>query len=324
MHNNNAAQWLIDRNIEQGYGEAIAVRFRRTTRSYADVMRATWRVQNTLRDLGVREGERVVVLANDGPDLVAWFLGCLRAGVIAVPVSPLLSGEQVGDVAREAGATLLVVSAPFRFFIDAAARRTPSLFQAVVIDDAGRLATSTIGGPTVVSWSDYGDDSPAPVSAVTSDGAAFHFYPSSGSKTPEAPTRVVATHARIHSQATKYVHILDHLSATDRVYGLPKLHMPVGIECSLIVPFCFGAAVVLEPGRSASARGLCEAVASEAATVFFLDSATARNIVEGDVERATLSSLHTVVLVDDGDDGIAQRFSDRFGPRVVQAPSDPT
>ena len=234
MHNNNAAQWLIDRNIEQGYGEAIAVRFRRTTRSYADVMRATWRVQNTLRDLGVREGERVVVLANDGPDMVAWFLGCLRAGVIAVPVSPLLSGEQVGDVAREAGATLLVVSAPFRFFIDAAARRTPSLFQAVVIDDAGRLATSTIGGPTVVSWSDYGDDSPAPVSAVTSDGAAFHFYQSSGSKMPEALTRVVATHSQIHSQATKYVNILDHLSSTDRVYGLPKLHMPVGIECSLI------------------------------------------------------------------------------------------
>ena len=323
MHNINAAQWLIDRNIEQGNGEATAVRFRRTTLSYADVMRATWRVQNTLRDLGVREGERVMILANDGPDMLAWFLGCLRAGVIAVPVSPLLSGEQVGDVAREAGAVLLVVSAPFRVFIDAAARRTPSLFQAVVIDDAGRLATSTIGGPTVVSWSDYGDDSPALVSAMTSDKAAFHFYPSSGSKSPEALTRVVATHSQVHSQAIKYVDILDHLSSTDRVYGLPKLHMSGGIECSLVVPFCFGTTVVLESGRSTSVRGLCEAVGSEAATVFFLDSATARTIVEGDVERDTLASLHTVVLVDDGDDRIGQRFTDRFGPRVVQAPSEP-
>jgi acyl-coenzyme A synthetase/AMP-(fatty) acid ligase len=319
MENSNAALWLIDQNIARGNANAAAIRFRRTTYSYDDVMRSTWRVQNTLRELGVRQGERVIIFATDGPDMIAWVLGCLRSGVTAVPVSSTQSDEEVGDIARDAAATLLVVSASFRFHIDAVVRRTPSLFQAIVIDNAGRLATSTIGGPTVVSWADFVDDSPTRVVHVRPDSSALFFYRYG----PESTRQHSAiSHGQICSFAETYANIFEPISSVDRVFGLPMMHTAAGIHCSLVIPFGLGATVVVESGRSASVRGLCEVVASESVTTFFLDRATARKIVDSATEPSTLASLRTAVFIGEagdefGDGRLRERFNDRFGTRVV-------
>ena len=74
----NAGAWLIDRNIAGGRSERIAIRSNGKSYSYGDVMRSTWRAQQTLAHLDIQAGERVVLLTNDGPDMVAWLLGCLR------------------------------------------------------------------------------------------------------------------------------------------------------------------------------------------------------------------------------------------------------
>src|SRR6187431_914611 len=94
----NAASWLLDRNIESGLADSIAVRCRGRDVPYGAVQRLTWRVQRALADLGVGRDERVVIVMNDSPEMIAWILGCMRSGVIAVPISTMLTGADIASI----------------------------------------------------------------------------------------------------------------------------------------------------------------------------------------------------------------------------------
>jgi acyl-coenzyme A synthetase/AMP-(fatty) acid ligase len=83
----NATSWLIDRHIAEGRGDRVAVECGDERLTYADLQRQVFRAQHALQALGVRRTERVVLVLDDGPVWLAWFLGCLRSGVVPVPVS---------------------------------------------------------------------------------------------------------------------------------------------------------------------------------------------------------------------------------------------
>ena len=54
--------------------------------SYTELAAATRRVAATLQRRGIQHGDRVVLWGPSGPDWVAVFFGCLRAGAILVPL----------------------------------------------------------------------------------------------------------------------------------------------------------------------------------------------------------------------------------------------
>ena len=83
----NAATWLLDRNVDAGAGDRVAVLSDGRSVTYGEVLRETWRVQRALAQLGIGREERVVVMMNDSPEMIAWLLGSMRSGVIPVPVS---------------------------------------------------------------------------------------------------------------------------------------------------------------------------------------------------------------------------------------------
>ncbi|HEY8620578.1 MAG TPA: acetate--CoA ligase, partial [Dermatophilaceae bacterium] len=60
----NAAQWLVDRHVEAGLGERIAVRGSRTL-TYAELAGLSGDVASSLRRLGVRRDDRVVFVMCD-------------------------------------------------------------------------------------------------------------------------------------------------------------------------------------------------------------------------------------------------------------------
>jgi len=79
--------------------------------TYADLQAGVWRAQNALADLGVRRTERVALVMDDEPSLVAWFLGALRSGVVPVPLSTMLRAGDLVPVIDDAVADVVVVSA---------------------------------------------------------------------------------------------------------------------------------------------------------------------------------------------------------------------
>ena len=85
----------------------------------------TFRAQHALAALGIAAGDRVVLVVNDEPAFPAWFLGAMRAGVVPVAVSTMLTSDDLAAIVADAGARAVVVSNPLPTTWDASRRRRP-------------------------------------------------------------------------------------------------------------------------------------------------------------------------------------------------------
>src|SRR3954451_24050512 len=174
MSSYNAASWLLDRNIIDGRRDDVAVRYCGRDVNYGQMQSLTWRVQNALTALGIARDERVVLVTNDSPEMIAWLLGSMRSGVVPVPVSTMLRPTDVATIAADAGAAALVLSTDHLAHAGSCADAGDSLRSVVPLDEFGDGQTPT----GCVAWSGLLDDAEAAVAYTAPDSAAFWLYSS--------------------------------------------------------------------------------------------------------------------------------------------------
>ena len=311
----NAAQWLIDRNIEAGNSGRVAIRYCGTDVTYDDVLRSTWRAQHALTSIGVGAGERVVLLTNDGPDMVGWLLGCLRSGVIPIPSSTMLTGGDVGTIVADAGASLLVVSGEYEPLVSVAAERAPILRNVVVVDEtASGASASTADGPACSRWSEFLDASEAPVASTRPDDDAFWLY-SSG--TTGLPKGVMHRHGSMEATFDTYARHVLAVRPADRFLSVAKLFFAYGLGNSLTFPFGAGGTVILEPSRPVPSR-YCTLVEDEAPSLFFASPGFLAALLDTDTPRSVFASVRATVTAGETlPADLQRRFSERFGHPVL-------
>ena len=105
----NAAVELVDRHVEAGRGEDVAIYFEGEAITYADLARRVNRVGNVLLDLGVEPGHRVFVRFPNRPEYVVSVLAAQKIGAVPVPSMKLLRAGEIGYVLGDSGATAAVV-----------------------------------------------------------------------------------------------------------------------------------------------------------------------------------------------------------------------
>jgi acyl-coenzyme A synthetase/AMP-(fatty) acid ligase len=88
----NVAGTLIDTLIASNRGDRNAFAFGEKRYSYQDVAALMNRAANMLRGMGVRPGERVLVLLPGSPALVASLLGAVKSGAVPVLGAPADDG----------------------------------------------------------------------------------------------------------------------------------------------------------------------------------------------------------------------------------------
>ena len=71
----NVAADLLDRNLEAGRGDKVAIHSAGGDVTYRELFELSCGAARTLAELGVRREERVVIVAFDSPGWVAAFLG---------------------------------------------------------------------------------------------------------------------------------------------------------------------------------------------------------------------------------------------------------
>src|SRR5262245_24502033 len=156
----NAAAWLVDRHVDAGDGKRLAVVCGQERLTYQDVLHDVWRAQHALRALDVRTGERVAMVVNDEPGFLAWFLGGLRSGAVPVPLSTMLTANELAAIIDDSGAGVVVVSASFAPYLRTIVDQSRELRAAVVIGDGD-------GGDDVAvpvhAWTSFTDDAEARV-----------------------------------------------------------------------------------------------------------------------------------------------------------------
>ena len=106
----NFAADVLQRNLDAGRAEKPAYIDGRHTLTYRQLADHVARFGAALRGLGIRREERVLMALLDTVDWPIAFLGCLKAGIIAVPVNTLLTEDDYRFMLADSRAKCLVVS----------------------------------------------------------------------------------------------------------------------------------------------------------------------------------------------------------------------
>ena len=142
MNHYNAAVWLLDRHVDEGRGDRVAIRFEGASITYAEVLADVLRMQHALAELGLRTGDRIAMVVNDEPGFVSLFLGAQRGGFVPVPLSTMLSAAELGPIVADSGAVVLAVSAEYEGHIASVADSCPEVRHTIVFAFNKRKETS--------------------------------------------------------------------------------------------------------------------------------------------------------------------------------------
>ena len=143
-----------------------------TVLSAEEVADAAGRLASSLRDLGVRPGDRVATLLDNSPEmLVAWW-ATIWCGAIAVPINTAYKGEYLRHQLQDSGSSLLIVAADLTGRLHDLAARVDALNHVVVV---GLDAADTAGVRTH-TWDDLLTASPVAAAPVKPSDLATFVY----------------------------------------------------------------------------------------------------------------------------------------------------
>ncbi len=89
----NMAEYFLYHNVEEGRADKTCLYFEDESYTYGEAVRWSNRVGNALRELGVRQEDRVLIVLPDIPEFVWTWFGAARIGAVITMVNPLLPAD---------------------------------------------------------------------------------------------------------------------------------------------------------------------------------------------------------------------------------------
>src|ERR1700685_3180281 len=109
MEQYNLVDHFVDRHLREGRGEKTAILSESGTLTYAQVAEQVNRVGHGLRQLGVQQEQRVLLLLPDCPEFAAAYFGTITIGAVAVPTSTALRAPDYAYFLDESRARAMIV-----------------------------------------------------------------------------------------------------------------------------------------------------------------------------------------------------------------------
>ena len=314
----NAEAWLVDRHVGAGRGDHVAVRAASgATLTYAALADQVAATAAGLRGLDLHHDDRVVFVTGDGVVMFSGILACFRAGLVAVPVSTMLSGHELGEIIADSGARVVVVDAPFAPQVEEALRHAPDV-QTVVTD--GQLEIGVPPGVSVTPFEallESGGAAPPERRALaptTDDSWALWLYTSG---TTGRPKGAMHRHANIRLVCETYGSQVLGITAEDVCLSVAKLFFAYGIGNSMFFPLAVGATTVLEAARPTPAS-IGDRVRAERPTLFFGVPTFYAGLLASDVPDDTFASVRLAASAGEPlPAALLERFRARFGVDII-------
>ena len=235
--NFNVAVPFIDRHLAEGRGDKVAIRDATGEATYATLAANVNRAGNTLAALGLRPGDRVLMVVKDCPLFFYLFWGAIKAGFVPVPLNTLLRAPDYRFVIENARAACILWSPDFASEI-AGALAEASYRPARALPAEGE-------GDTFAARLANASDAlePAPASA---DDPAFWLYTSGSTGRPKG-----GVHRHRDMVVTSQLFAVDTLGigADDVHFSAAKLFFAYGLGNAMTFPLWTGGTAVLSADR---------------------------------------------------------------------------
>ncbi len=252
----NCAGPLLDRWVEAGAGERVALRAPGLTWTYRDLWVHANRVARVLtEDLGLQPGNRVLLRAPNHPMLAACWFGVVKAGGVVVTTMPLLRQKELVDILTKAEISHVLCDVRLREELDAAVARCPRVREVVYFGDEspGSLEARMAGKPE-----DFQN-----VNTACDDPVLIAFT----SGTTGKPKGCVHFHRDVLAICDTFARRVVRATPDDVFIGSPPLAFTYGLGGLLVFPLRIGASSVLL--ERAGPDELLEGIERYGATVCF-------------------------------------------------------
>jgi len=232
----NAADEILGPTLAHGAANHIAILFGDSEVPYGTLATSVNRFGNALKPQ-LPLGARALMLLKDSPDFVAAFLGIMRIGAVAVPLSTRLSAKDLAFVMKDSEATVLFIEDEFLpLYRDAVGLGERGPGRVIVRGTSGQ-GFPTIDELTAKAASDL-------ATAPTNEGdVAFWLYTSGTTGTPKA-----AMHC--HGDVTggdQYLALFGY-GPGERVFASSKMFFAFALGGVLIGGLRTGSTLVLYDG----------------------------------------------------------------------------
>jgi benzoate-CoA ligase family protein len=293
------ASVLLDRNLEAGRGDKIAVHWAGGSVTYRELHGLACAAGRHFEELAVRREERILLPLDDSPAMMAAFWGAIRIGAVPVPVNPLLQrSEDYDHYLADSGARVVVVDAMTEDKVGKAVARAAGEVQ--VIDAAEIWALP------------QADTTPADTNR---DDIAFWLYSSGSTGLPKG---VVHLQHDIEYTCETYARQVLGITAADTTFSTTKMFHAYGLGNSLSFPCWAGATTILLSGRPTPAVAL-ETIERSRPTLFFSAPTLYNAILNQDGAREhDLSSIRQCVAAAEALPAeVWRRWKETFGLTII-------
>lgn len=309
----NASEILFD-NLKAGRADKVAIYAAADNTTYRELCAKAAQCGNALTSVGLRRGDRVLLLLNDTASYPAVFFGAVRAGFVPMLINTLSPKDLIGFYLQDSAAPVAVIDAEYASLFDRETIAGTQLRTLVVLNGAatGEPSLEILDGD---QW--FAGFPPELEAAPTSrDDMAFWMYSSGSTGRPKGIVHL--QHDMAYTAKSFGRHILG-IEENDICFSVPKIFFAYGFGNSISFPFSVGASTVLLAGRPEPSAVL-DTIARFKPTLFFgLPTLYNALLNHPRIESADLSSVRLClsaaeVLSQD----IFNEWKRRFGHEIVE------
>jgi long-chain acyl-CoA synthetase len=288
--------------------ERPAIIFREQRVTYRELRTRAAGAARLLLGVGIRAGDRVLLVSPNLPEFGVGYLGVLMAGAIVVPLNPLLKAEEVRYVLEDSGAAAMVgvqTSLPTLQAARAAlGRRCPILsLDGPAQGETGDLSLSQ----------ECGDPPSLGLPSCAAEDVAVCLYTSG---TTGRPKGALLSHRNLIANLESFRAVL-HVTEDDVFLAVLPLFHAYGATVLFLEPLSIGATIVVEPRFVPEA--VLRAIAQNRVTFFAgvpsmyaVLAATPRPAADFSAWRLCISGGAPLPV------GVAEAFEARYGTPIYE------
>ncbi len=285
--------------------------------TYAQLRVESDRFGHGLLSNGIQAGDRVMLWLPNCLEFPIAFFGCLKIGAIAVPVSTMLTGEEIEYLLTDSGASLLVTTGTLLNRLDENNSSLNALSSVVIVDGEGRSdADDSIVSQSFNEFLAQGDGRPC-ISNTRANDPAYLVYTSG---TTGFPKGVLHAHRALLGRTPAAEYWFDYGQENDRILHSGKFNWTYVLGTALMDPLFQGKTVVVYEGQ-ATAETWMALVAKYGCTIFIGVPTIYRQILQKTQASSELvpTLRHCMCAGEHLSDDVLNAWKERFKLEIYEA-----